>query len=140
MLQCHLTFIVDSYELLGMLRVEIGGLHWTNFDGPLLCNLEPRLEKCLAFTLVHASLHPVLQIEDLQLTNADLNGADSLHSSQDTTAATTIPQSPLRWRRIRCSCTLTNRGPVSTALTEHGQTAAEDYISLRWIGARRSVL
>ena len=83
-------------------EVEIGGLHWTPFDGPLLANLPARLMKCFEFTLQHAAMHPCLAIEQVTL--------DKIEKPSFATAA----------QLWRVSCRVTNTGPVSTALTEHG--------------------
>jgi hypothetical protein len=83
--------------------VEIGGLHWTTLDGPLLGRLPPRLEKCFAFTLEHAAMRPILAIE------------------QVTVDAVENPSFATDEQLWRVSCRVTNTGPVSTALTEHGR-------------------
>ena len=80
--------------------VEIGGLHYTTFDGPVLSaeTLEPLLDRCAAFTRRLGEMRPRLQ----------------MHVEVSDTAG--------QGRKLMLMrCTVTNTGPVSTHLTEHGK-------------------
>lgn len=87
--------------------VEIGGLHYTTFDGPVLSveTLEPLLDKCAAFTKRLTQMHPELQM-DVEVADPASRG--------------------LKLLLVRC--TVTNIGPVGTHLTEHGKSLPSSVI------------